>query len=164
MGGPGVKIAALPGGRFVAAGYAVSGDGYDADKAAVWDPSCPARPVCEYTGHTNSVICVASLPENLVASGSADRNVHIWKADTGAHVATLQGHTDSVWALAVLSDGRLASGSDDKTVRLWDVSNPASAPRVLQHTGGVYALAALDGGILASGCWNNKVLRCQERQ
>jgi WD40 repeat protein len=162
MGGTGVKIAALPGGRFVAAGYAVSGDGYDADKAAVWDPSCPARPVCEYTGHTNSVICVASLPENLVASGSADRNVHIWKADTGAHVATLQGHTSRVYALTVLSDGHLASGSGDNTVRLWDVSNPTSAPapRVLQHGGNVVALAALDGGILASGCWDGKVYLC----
>lgn len=150
MKGKGFKIAALPGGRFVAAGY-------DTKKAEVWDPASPARPICEYTGHTDNVFCVASLPNNLVASGSADRTVHIWKADTGAHVATLQGHTCWVFALAVLSDGRLASFCSE-TVRLWDVSHPASATRVLKQNSvfNDYAIAALDGGILAIGCtdWN----------
>ena len=159
MVGKGIMIAALPGGRFAAAGY-------DTNKAAVWDPASPARPICEYKGgwftkgHTTRVHCVASLPDNLVASadgGWIPGTVHIWRADTGAHVATLQGHAYHVNALAVLSDGRLASGSEDKTVRLWDVSHPASAPRVLQHADYFYALAALDGGILASGCSDKKV-------
>ncbi len=149
MVGKGRGIAALPGGRFAAF---VSGT----NKAAVWDPASPARPICEYTGHTAEVSCVASLPDNLVASGSGDSSsgsgdsdVHLWKADTGAHVATLQGHTDVVLVLAVLSDGRLASGSLDCTVRLWDVSNPASAPKELNHDCHIHALAVLDGGILA---------------
>ena len=150
MVGKGKMIAALPGGRFAAAGF-------DTKKTSVWDPSSPAHPICEYTGHTSDVLCVASLPDNLVASGSKDKTVHIWRADTGAHVATLQGHTHYVFALAVLTDGRLASCSWDKTVRLWDVSHPAFAPRVLQHGNWVFALAALDGGILASGCWDSKV-------
>jgi WD40 repeat protein len=150
MVGKGYKIATLPGGRFAAAGY-------DTKRAAVWDLESPAHPVCEYTGHTAKVHCVVSLSDNLVASGSDDRTVHIWKADTGAHVTTLQGHTHWVNTLAVLSDGRLASGSLDNTVRLWDVSNPASAPRVLQHVGNPNALAVLDRGILATGCGDYKV-------
>jgi WD40 repeat protein len=150
MVGKGCKIAALPGGRFAAAGG-------DTKKAAVWDPTSPARPICEYTGHTGYVCSVASLPDNLVASGSDDKTVHIWKADTGAHVATLQGHSNYVYSLAVFPDGRLASGSWDNTVRLWDVSHPTSAPRVLKHGSVVNDLAVLDGGILASGCNDNKV-------
>ena len=150
VGKCGVTVAALPGGRFAAAGYTTN-------KVEVWDPASPARPICEYTGHAAAVICVASLPGNLVASASFDSTVHIWRADTGAHVATLQGHTGYVHALAVLSDGRLASGSWDKTVRLWDVSHPASSSRVLTHGDLVLALAVLDGGLLASGCWDNKV-------
>jgi WD40 repeat protein len=150
MVGKGHKIAALPGGRFAATGG-------DTNKAAVWDPASPAHPICEYTGHTEHVFCVASLPDNLVASGSHDKTVHIWRADTGAHVAALQGHDKYVLALAVLSDGRLASGSWDNTVRLWDVSHPASAPRVLRHGSPVLSLAGLYGGILASGCNDSKV-------
>ena len=150
LGGKGFKIAALPGGRFAAAGR-------DTKTAAVWGPASDAHPICEYTGHTDYVYCVASLLDNLVASGSSDKTVHIWKADKGAHVVTLKGHEGGVRALAVLSDGRLASGSSDHTVRLWNISNPASAHRVLQHGNIVYALAVLDGGILASGCWDNKV-------
>ncbi len=149
MKGWGYKIAALPRGRFVTAG---GGD----NKAEVWSAASRTR-ILEFTGHNNSVNCVASLPNNLAASGSDDKTVHIWNANSGVHVAILHGHLKSVEALAVLSDGRLASGSLDHTVRLWSVSNPASAPRVLQHGSSVWALAVLDKGILASGCADKKV-------
>jgi WD40 repeat protein len=91
-----------------------------------------------------------------LASGSYDKTVRIWNANTGAHVATLEGHSEQVYELAALPDGCLASCSTDKTIRLWNVATRACT-QVLQHHDSVYALAVLDGGRLASGCRDNNV-------
>ena len=148
MAGRGWRIAALPGGRFATAEGTVP-------TAAVWDASTATR-ICELKGHTGDVNCVASVPGDLVATGSDDKTVRIWRAATGAHVATLQGHKGYVYALAMLPDGRLASGSLDRTVRLWDLST-RTCTSVLQHVNAFNALAALEGGCLASGSGDHEI-------
>jgi WD40 repeat protein len=58
----------------------------------------------------------------LLASGSADNTVRLWRVSDGALLRTLEGHTGSVASAAFSPDGRLlASGSIDGTVRLWGV-------------------------------------------
>ena len=148
IAGKGYSIAALPGGRFATAPG-------NASPAAVWDAATATR-ICELQGHTGNVRCVASVPGDLVATGSSDETVRIWRAATGVHVSTLKGHTDCVNALAMLPDGHLASGSYDNTVRLWDLFT-RTCTAVLQHDSTVYALASLNGSCLASGCGDNKI-------
>jgi WD40 repeat protein len=65
---------------------------------------------------------VAYHPDGTsVASGSDDRCVRIWKANTGQVIRILRGHTESVRCLAFSRDGKLlASGSTDRTIRLWN--------------------------------------------
>ena len=53
--------------------------------------------------------CLAVLPDGILASGSWDNTVRLWRE--GACVATLTGHTGVVWRLVVLPDGTLASSS-----------------------------------------------------
>jgi hypothetical protein len=56
----------------------------------------------------------------LIASGSNENVVRLWRVDTGEEVATLVGHQATVRSVAFSSDNEwLATGSDDDTVHVW---------------------------------------------
>ena len=71
-------------------------------------------------GHSNSVFSVAYSPDgNYLASGSSDKNVKIWDANSGEILKTLYGHSDLVNSVCWSPDGKyLASGSGDFTAQL----------------------------------------------
>ena len=81
---------------------------------------------------------------NKLFSGSSDGSIHVWDADTHAHVATLQGHTDSVFCLTIYKN-KMFSGSHDRTIRVWDADTHAHVATLhvatLEgHTYAVYCL------------------------
>ncbi|KAL5788492.1 hypothetical protein ACOSP7_005441 [Xanthoceras sorbifolium] len=90
-------------------------------------------------GHKMAVLCLAAAG-NLVFSGSADKNICVWRSEgNGAHscLAVLTGHTGPVKCLAVSQDHEsdnqkdgdqrwiVYSGSLDKSVKVWRVSDQA---------------------------------------
>jgi WD40 repeat protein/subtilase family serine protease len=108
------------------------------------------------TGHTDSVRSVAFSPDgSLIASGSRDATIKLWRVSDGALVATLTGHTDTVTSVAFSPDGSLlasASGVWDRTIKLWRVSDGALVRTLTGHTNGVYSVAfSPDGSLIASG-------------
>jgi WD40 repeat protein len=80
----------------------------------------------------------------LIASGSDDRTVRIWYANSGKKVRKLGGHGDSVTSMAFSPDGsRIASWSFDCTVSIWDAKSCKEVRTMPMGSGvSVYALRA----------------------
>ncbi len=59
-----------------------------------------------------------------IVSGSQDKTVKVWDAQTGQETLTLKGHSDLVTSVSFSPDGkRIVSGSGDKTLKVWDISS-----------------------------------------
>jgi WD40 repeat protein len=70
-----------------------------------------------------SVTSVAfSADGKYIVSGSWDKTIRMWDAQTGKLVSDpFEGHTNSVTSVAFSADGKyIVSGSWDKTIRMWD--------------------------------------------
>ena len=88
--------------------------------------SRPSTPPPELTiqGHTDDIFCAAfSSDGRRIASGSKDRTIRVWDAQTGNAVpGPPKMHTNGVWCVTFSPDGKqIASCSGDNMVLLWHV-------------------------------------------
>ncbi|WVQ93618.1 hypothetical protein IAU59_000694 [Kwoniella sp. CBS 9459] len=95
-----------------------------------------------YKGHQGPVTSVVlhDVKDNdgskrlVLFTGSWDKSIKIWDAQSGDLLHTLQGHTDFIKSLTVLplSPPLLLSTSSDRTIRIWDISDLQATPRSIQ--------------------------------
>ena len=88
-------------------------------------------------GHRGAVKCVSFTPDGKrIVSGSGDKTVKVWDAQTGQETLTLKGHLDNVNGVSFSPDGkRIVSGSYDKTVKVWDVATGQESLTLKRHSG-----------------------------
>ena len=89
---------------------------------------------------------------DLIASGSDDKIIKIWKTNDWKCFKTLQGHTNGVRALNFSPNSKkLASASEDQTVKLWNVFSGDCLRTLQGHIGRVRSVAfSPNGEVLVS--------------
>jgi WD40 repeat protein len=115
--------------------------------------SCADLSQCLFTENFGSIYSVAfSFDGQLVAAGSVDGEIRLWRVDDGKQVQRLEGHIGWVWSVAFNPNGvTLASGSGDHTVRLWDITLGQCIQTLESHDARVRSVSySPDGQILAS--------------
>jgi len=92
----------------------------------------------------------ANLPGAFVATGSRDKSIRLWDAQTGQCLRTFIGHDNWIRALVFHPTGKyLLSASDDKTIKIWDLATGRCTKTVDAHGHFVTCMAwgrALMGG------------------
>ena len=64
------------------------------------------------------------LDGRRIVSGSGDKIVKFWDAQTGQETLTLKGHSYGVESVSFSPDGkRIVSGSRDSSLKVWDISS-----------------------------------------
>jgi len=86
-------------------------------------------------------------------SGSGDKTVKLWSAQSGEELRTLEAHTSWVRSIAINPNGTLlATAENDRTIRLWDLPTGKLQHSLTRHTDWVRAIAfSIDGRTLISG-------------
>ena len=94
-----------------------------------------------------------------LSSGSFDRTIGLWNAQTGQIKRVLNGHTDTVTSVVMDGDGKtVVSGSLDGTVRIWSVTKYGEPHILTGHRRGVTCIAlSTDGETIASGSLDGTV-------
>lgn len=112
------------------------------------------------------ILCLYAINDDLIAMGSKDCTISLYKISLKTKVATLEAHQGSICCLTTMKIGGntfLASGSDqeDGSIIIWDIRNLAKCAvftRLKGHEAAVVALAGLsDGNTLISGSYDKEI-------
>lgn len=93
----------------------------------------------------------------MLASGSADRTIHLWAPDSKQSTATLSGHDGEVHCVAFSPDGKLlASGEMYKKLKIWDVATQKALQTNTDSEGAILGVAFTpDGKRVFAACKDN---------
>lgn len=102
----------------------------------------------------SELLSIAFSPDGaILASGSMDNTVRLWRASDGTLLRTLNGHKSFVRDVLYSPDGtQLISASDDGTIKIWGASEGDLIHTLEAKKRGVNSLAFSPDGTLLASC------------
>jgi WD40 repeat protein len=108
---------------------------------------------------------VFSDDNSRVASGSSDKTIRIWDAQTGSCLQMLEGHEDWVNLVVFSHDSsRVASGSFDKTIKIWDAHTGACLQTLEGHDDSVTSVVFSDDNSRVASGSSDKTIKIWDAQ
>ena len=107
------------------------------------------RAFCSARAHEKDINIVSVAPnDSLVATGSQDKTVKLWKSIDLSLQGTLKGHKRGVWDCQFSPYDRvIATSSGDKTIKLWSLSDYSCVRTFQGHVSSALRVRFLTGGL-----------------
>ncbi|MDY7012229.1 MAG: WD40 repeat domain-containing protein [Cyanobacteriota bacterium] len=111
------------------------------------------------TAHRGKIGTLVFTPDGRrFISGSDDRTVKVWDANSNRLLYTLTGHTGRITAIAVHPNGQFLASASRDGIRLWDLNGGRLIQHWFAHTDWVESLAfSPNGRFLASGGFDRTI-------
>jgi len=115
----------------------------------------------EFEGHTGEVFAVALTPDgSKLITGSSDKTLVIWDAQSSQPLQTLKGHNGAVNALSLNATGNLlVSGGADASVRVWQLETGREIGQFHMGPGAIECVAINPQSNLVASCGFDKTAR-----
>jgi WD40 repeat protein len=101
-------------------------------------------------GHQKDVTSLVFINENLLASGSEDKTIRVWKLSTEDATVVLRGHEETVTQLAISETQWLVSADTAQVIRLWHLPNGEPGPVFTGHSQRITKLVTCQGQVYSS--------------
>ena len=116
-----------------------------------------------FSADESEINCLCRISNKILASGSDDKTVKMWKIEDRSIMSTLSGHTKAVNALCSVSEGVLVSGSYDESLIIWSKFPPECSTYSLRevlrgHKSYIEGIIRLNNTEIISGEWNGDLM------
>ena len=116
------------------------------------------KPIMKLGRHSAAVNAVAWNPDGkILATGSDDKSIILWNAETGEMINTLNGHLRAVTCLVWTSDGKTLISGGDRNIQLWNIDGTKSKTLSGLTTDPHSLAVSPDGRLLAAGTYDKRI-------
>ncbi|PAV89309.1 hypothetical protein WR25_05724 [Diploscapter pachys] len=125
----------------------------------VWDAESGGQMIQQFNYHTQSALDVDWITQDMFASCSTDKTIHLCKIGSEKPIRTYVGHKNEVNAIKYDPySGKLASCSDDMTLKIWSLNDDRPVHDWQAHNKEIYTIRwSPKGNVLASASFDHTV-------